>query len=77
MASLVRVDPCLQLRAVHLAPRAHIALMSSQTRPAVCASALFPVADLAKPLHNDIGDLKIVLIKHHHVRITFNAVVWK
>ena len=56
---------------------AHGALIASQARPAVCTLVLFPVADLAEPLHYDIGDLKIVLIKHHHVRIAFDAVVWK
>ena len=78
MASLVGVDSCLA--AAHCTSRttsAHRALMPSLARPAVCASMLFPVADLAEPLHYDVCDLKIVLIKHHHVRITFNAVVWK
>ena len=77
MASLVGVAPSLQLRAAHLASRARIALMPSQARRAVEASVLFPVADLAKPLHYDVCNLKIVLIKHHHVRITFDAVVRK
>ena len=51
--------------------------MPSQARPAVCASVLFLVADFAKPLHYDVCNLKIVLIKHHHVRITLDAVVRK
>ena len=51
--------------------------MPGQARLAVCVPVLFPVADLAEPPHYDICDLKIVLIKHHHVRITFDAVVRK
>ena len=78
MASLVGVDPCLE--AAHCTSRttsAHHAFVPSLGRPAVCTSALFPVSDLAEPLHYDVGDLKIVLIKHHHVRITFDAVARK
>ena len=52
-------------------------IMPMLARPAVCASMLFPVADLTEPFHYDVGNLKIVLIKHHHVRITFDAVVRK
>ena len=78
MASLLGADPCLA--AAHCTSRttsAHRALMPVLARPAVCTSVLFPVADLAEPFHYDICDLKIVLVKHHHVRITFDAVVRK
>ena len=78
MASLLGVDP--GLATVHCTSRttsAHSALVSGLARPAVYVSVLFPVADLAEPLHYDVCDLKIVLIKHHHVRVTFNAVVRK
>ena len=78
MASLVGVDP--NLGTAHHTSRttsAHSTLMPTLARPAVCASLLFPVTDLAEPLHYDICDLKIVLIKHHHVRVTFDAVVRK
>ena len=78
MASLVGVDSCLA--AEHCTSRttsALSALVPSLARPAVSASVLFPVTDLAEPFHYDVCDLKIVFIKHHHVRITFDAVVWK
>ena len=78
MASLVGVDHCLA--AAHFTSctkSAHSALVPSLARPAVCASMLFPVADFAEPLYYDVRDLKIVLIKHHHVRISFNAVIRK
>ena len=78
MASLVNVDPCLAIApCTSRITSAHGVLMPSQARPAVCASVLFPVANLAQPLHYDVRDLKIVLVKHHHVRITFDAVVRK
>jgi len=78
MASLVRVDS--RHAAAHRTSRttsAHRALRPGLARQAVCASMLFPVADFTEPLHYDIGNLKIVLIKHHHVRVTFDAVVRK
>ena len=78
MASLLGVDP--SLAAAHCTFRttsAHSTLMHGLARRAVCVSVLFPIADLTEPFHYDICDLKIVLIKHHHVRIAFDAVVWK
>ena len=78
MASLVGADSCLAIaHCTSSTSSAHSALLLGLARPAVCASMLFPVADLAEPRHYDIGDLKIVPIKHHHVRITFDAVVRK
>ena len=78
MASLMGVDPCLAT--AHFTSRttsAHNELMPSLARPAVCVWVLFPVADLAEPLHYDVCDLKIIFIKHHHVCITFDTVVRK
>ena len=77
-ASLVRVDS--RHAAAHcttLTTSAHRALRPGLACPALCASMLFPVADFAKPFHYDLCDLKIILVEHHHVRITFNAVVRK
>ena len=78
MASLVNIDPCLATaQRTFRTTSAHSLLMPSLARPAVRTSVLFPFADLAEPHHYDVGDLKIVLVKHHHVRITFDAVVRK
>ena len=78
MASLLGVNRCLAIaHCTSSTTIAHNTFMLGRARPAVHVSVLFPLADLGQPLHYDVCDLKIVLIKHHHVSITFDAVVRK